>query len=630
MSLPYIVVFDFDSTFMQVEGMDELAAIALEGKPEKETRLSEIAELTHRAMAGELSFAESLEKRIALLDAHHRHLPALIEVLKTKVSTSIAENKSFFLKHAADILIISSGFREFIEPIVADYGIKPTHVYANTYQFDVEGNIIGVDSSNPLSGDKGKVKLIQQLNLPKPIMVVGDGYTDYEIKEAGLAAKFYAFTENIFRETVAAQADSVLPSLDEFLFQQKLPMRYSYPKNRINVLLLENIHPHAVQLFQNEGYNVETITTALDEDELCERIKEVSILGIRSKTQVTEKVLAYAERLIGVGAFCIGTNQIDLNACLKKGVVAFNAPFSNSRSVVEMAIGEMIVLIRQIAEKSQALHQGNWIKSSKNSYEIRGKKLGIVGYGNIGTQLSVLAEGLGMQVYYYDVVDKLSLGNAKKCRSLHELLSEVDVVTIHVDGRKENTHLIGEAEFSAMKPGVVFMNLSRGHIVDIGELAKNIKSGKVQGAAIDVFPHEPKNNGEGFSSELQGLPNLLLTPHIGGSTEEAQLGIADYVPSKIIQYVNSGNTHNSVNFPNMVLPDFAIAHRLIHVHANVPGVMAKINTVLSEHSINILGQYLKTNAEIGYVITDIDKEYNTEVIEALKAIPNTIKFRVLY
>jgi D-3-phosphoglycerate dehydrogenase len=407
-------------------------------------------------------------------------------------------------------------------------------------------------------------------------------------------------------------------------------MRYSYPKNRINVLLLENIHPHAVQLFQNEGYNVETITTALDEDELCERIKEVSILGIRSKTQVTEKVLAHAERLIGVGAFCIGTNQIDLNACLKKGVVAFNAPFSNSRSVVEMAIGEMIVLIRQIAENSHALHQGNWIKSSKNSYEIRGKKLGIVGYGNIGTQLSVLAEGLGMQVYYYDVVDKLSLGNAKKCRSLHELLSEVDVVTIHVDGRKENTHLIGEAEFRAMKPGVVFMNLSRGHIVDIGELAKNIKSGKVQGAAIDVFPHEPKNNGEGFSSELQGLPNLLLTPHIGGSTEEAQLGIADYVPSKIIQYVNSGNTHNSVNFPNMVLPDFAIAHRLIHVHANVPGVMAKVNTVLSEHSINILGQYLKTNAEIGYVITDIDKEYNNEVIEALKAIPNTIKFRVLY
>jgi len=615
---------------MQVEGMDELAAISLAQHSDKETRLAQIQELTNKAMSGNLSFAESLEKRIALLDAHHKHLPALIETLKRKVSHSIVENKAFFIQHAADILIISSGFREFIEPIVSEFGIASGHVYANNFQFDVEGNIIGVDSSNPLAGNHGKVKVIEKLNLPKPIIVIGDGYTDYEIKQAGLAIKFYAFTENIFREAVANQADSILPTLDEFLYQQKLPMRFSYPKNRINVLLLENIHPFAVQLFQNEGYNVETITTALDEDELCERIKEVSILGIRSKTQVTEKVLEHADRLIGIGAFCIGTNQIDLNACLKKGVVAFNAPFSNSRSVVEMAIGEMIVLIRQIADKSKALHEGGWIKSSKNSYEIRGKKLGIIGYGNIGTQLSVLAEGLGMQVYYYDIVDKLSLGNARKCRSLHELLAEVDVVTLHIDGRKENTLFIGEPEFQAMKQGVVFMNLSRGHIVDISALAHHISSGKIIGAAIDVFPHEPKNNGEGFSSELQGLPNVLLTPHIGGSTEEAQLGIADYVPNKIIQYVNSGNTHNSVNFPNMVLPDFAIAHRLIHVHANVPGVMAKINTVLSEHSINILGQYLKTNAEIGYVITDIDKEYNTEVIEALKAIPNTIKFRVLY
>jgi len=407
-------------------------------------------------------------------------------------------------------------------------------------------------------------------------------------------------------------------------------MSLSYPKNRINVLLLENIHQHAVALFRKEGYNVETVSTALEESELCERIKDVSILGIRSKTMVTEKVLEHANSLIAVGAFCIGTNQIDLTSCLKNGVIAFNAPYSNTRSVVELAIGEMIVLIRQIFERSNQLHAGHWIKSSKHAYEIRGKKLGIIGYGNIGTQLSVLAEALGMQVYFYDTVDKLALGNARKCASLHDLLREVDVVTVHIDGRKENTHFIGAAEFEAMKDGVVFMNLARGHVVDVPSLVDALKSGKVLGAGVDVYPHEPRNNGEGWVSALQGFPNVILTPHIGGSTEEAQYAIADYVPNKMIDYVNSGNTFNSVNFPSMVLPEFSIAHRLIHVHDNVPGILAKINTVMGQHNINIVGQYLKTNEKIGYVITDIDKEYDKEVIESLKSIPNTIKFRVLY
>lgn len=380
----------------------------------------------------------------------------------------------------------------------------------------------------------------------------------------------------------------------------------------------------------NQDIISKLLKTALNEAELCEAIREVSILGIRSKTNVTAKVLENAERLIAIGAFCIGTNQIDLKTSMHKGVAVFNAPYSNTRSVVELAIGEMIMLTRRIFEKSNLTHQGVWDKSAKNSREIRGKKLGIVGYGNIGSQLSVVAEALGMQVYFYDIVDKLALGNARKASSLDELLQEVDFVSLHVDGRKENANLISEKEFDLMKEGVIFLNLARGHIVDIEALVKNIKNGKIAGAAIDVFPYEPKNNDEEFISQLRGLPNVILTPHIGGSTEEAQENIGEYVPQKLIDYINTGSTYASVNMPNLQLPAQKDAHRLLHIHKNTAGILAQINQVLANHQINILGQYLKTNEEIGYVITDIDKEYSKDVITDLKRIENTIKFRILY
>ena len=288
------------------------------------------------------------------------------------------------------------------------------------------------------------------------------------------------------------------------------------------------------------------------------------------------------------------------------------------------------MLYRNTIEKSNKMHQGKWDKSAKNSYEIRGKKLGIVGYGNIGSQLSVLAESMGMEVYYYDIVEKLQLGNAKKCSSLNELLSLADVISLHVDGRASNKNLIGKKEFDLMKEGVIFLNLSRGHVVDVPVLAENLKSGKILGASADVFPYEPKNNNEEFINELRGLPNVILTPHIGGSTEEAQFNIASFVPNRILDYINTGNTFQSVNFPNIQLPELNNAHRLIHLHENVPGILAQINNVLAKHNINILGQYLKTNESVGYVITDINKEYDKQVIQELKAINNTIKFRILY
>ncbi|MFN8879685.1 MAG: phosphoglycerate dehydrogenase, partial [Cyclobacteriaceae bacterium] len=424
--------------------------------------------------------------------------------------------------------------------------------------------------------------------------------------------------------------DHVTPSLDEFLYLNKLNTVISYPKNRINVLLLENVHPVAIKHLRDEGFKVDSYHAALTEDELCERIRDVSVLGIRSKTQVTVRVLQNANRLMAIGAFCIGTNQIDLKEATRRGIAVFNAPFSNTRSVVELALAQMIMLMRNITEKSNKMHAGVWDKSAKNSFEVRGKKLGLIGYGAIGTQLSVLAESLGMRVLYYDCEEKLSLGNAIKCRTMAEVLDQADVVSLHVDGRESNTHLIGQREFDRMKDGVIFINLSRGHVVNIDALQQAILSGKVGGCAVDVFPYEPVSNDEEFHSPLRGLPNTILTPHIGGSTAEAQENIGHFVPGKFMDYINTGSTSNAVNFPNITLPTLENAHRLIHIHENVPGILARINQVLANHGINIVGQYLKTNEQIGYVITDINKEYEKDVVKALRAIEHTIKFRVLY
>ncbi|MDR9457838.1 MAG: phosphoglycerate dehydrogenase [Salegentibacter sp.] len=624
------IVIDFDSTFTQVEALDVLGEISLARDEEKEKNLKEVENLTDLGMKGEIDFRKSLEERLQLLKAHEDHLPPLIENLRERVSSSFVRNRQFFEEYHENIYIISNGFKEFIVPIVKEYGVRPENVFANTFEFDQNGKIIGFDRGNVLSSNNGKVEQLKHLNLQGDVYVIGDGYTDYEIKASGLANKFYAFTENVERENVLQKADHITPSLDEFLFVHNMNKAISYPKNRINVLLLENVHQDAVDIMKEEGYNVSVHPGAMDEDELAERIKDVSVIGIRSKTHLTKKVLKNANRLIGVGAFCIGTNQIDLEECLKKGIPVFNAPFSNTRSVVELAIGEIILLMRNLPDKMKLMHDGKWEKSANNSFETRGKKLGIIGYGNIGAQLSVVAESIGFDVYYYDIEEKLPLGNVTKCNSLKELLNTVDIVTLHVDGRKENLNMIGEEEFNQMKDGVIFLNLSRGHVVDIKALKENIESGKVMGAGIDVFPKEPKTNNEEFESELRGLPNVILTPHIGGSTQEAQENIGNFVPGKIIEYINTGSTTNSVNFPNLQLPVLKNAHRLIHIHRNVPGILADINRILADHDINIVGQYLKTNETVGYVITDIDKEYDKAVIKDLKGLIGTIRFRVLY
>jgi D-3-phosphoglycerate dehydrogenase / 2-oxoglutarate reductase len=396
------------------------------------------------------------------------------------------------------------------------------------------------------------------------------------------------------------------------------------------VLLLERIHAVAAQRFRDAGYEVEEVSGALQGEELAKRLTDVTVLGLRSKTALTRDIVEAAPKLSAVGAFCIGTNQIDLDACLDRGVAVFNAPYSNTRSVVEMALGEMIILLRDILRKSLLLHQGVWQKSAPGAREVRGKRLGIVGYGNIGAQLSVLAEGLGMEVRYYDVAEKLALGNARACRTLDELLETSDVVTVHVDGNPDNHDLIGARQFARMKHGVVFINLSRGFVVNLEALKAALESGKVAGAAIDVFPSEPKQDGDSFTSILQGMPNVILTPHIGGSTEEAQENIGRFVPDRILDFLEKGSSTLSVNFPQLQLPELRESHRVVHVHRNVPGILARINQVLADRDINITGQYLKTNERIGYVITDIARDYLTEVVEELAAIPATIRMRVLY
>lgn len=408
-------------------------------------------------------------------------------------------------------------------------------------------------------------------------------------------------------------------------------MSASYPKEKIKVLLLEGIHQNAVKAFHNAGYsNVELLSGALNETELLEKISDVSILGIRSKTKLTEKVLNKAEKLWAVACFCIGTNQVDLEAAAKNGQVVFNSPYSNTRSVAELVIADIIYLMRGIPQKNEAAHRGVWQKSALNSNEVRAKTLGIIGYGHIGSQVSVLAEAMGMNVIYYDIVPKLPMGNATSIASLKELMQKSDVVSLHVPSTPQTKNMIKSKELSWMQKGKYLINLSRGNVVEIEALKTALENGHISGAAIDVFPTEPKTTAEKFTSPLQGLPNVILTPHIGGSTEEAQENIGTDAAFKLINYLDNGATVNSHSVPDLNLPKQEGKSRILHIHKNVPGVMSGINNILTGRNINIDSQYLKTNKDVGYVVFDIDASVSKSIIEDLKVLPQTIKARILY
>ena len=405
----------------------------------------------------------------------------------------------------------------------------------------------------------------------------------------------------------------------------------SYPKEKINILLLENISEAAVQNIKDSGYaSVKKLIGALSEEELMKEIKEVHLLGIRSKTQITQKILDAATKLQAIGCFCIGVNQVNLKAATNKGVVVFNAPYSNTRSVAELIIGLSIILIRRIVDKNKAAHEGLWLKEAKGSYELRGKTLGIIGYGNIGSQVSVMAEALGMKVIYTDVVTKLPLGNAVQYKHLKDVLSRADIITLHVPETAQTKNMINKTNLKFFKKGSILINYARGEVVELDALRKAIVDKQISGAAIDVFPIEPEKNGDRFETPMQDLPNVILTPHIGGSTEEAQLNIGEDVSNKMVHYLERGITTGSHTVPELALPIQEGTHRILHIHKNVPGVLSEINTQLSKHKINILAQYLKTNDQIGYVVLDVDRGLSKKAVELLKEVKETIKVRMVY
>jgi len=408
-------------------------------------------------------------------------------------------------------------------------------------------------------------------------------------------------------------------------------VKTSLDKSKIKFLLLEGVHQSALDTLHEAGYtNIDYFKTSLDEETLIQKIADAHFVGLRSRTHLTEKVFESAKKLIGVGCFCIGTNQVDLKAAMSRGIAVFNAPYSNTRSVAELVLAEAILMLRGIPEKNAAAHRGNWKKSSNDSYEIRGKKLGIIGYGSIGTQFSVLAESLGMEVYFYDIITKLPLGNAKQVASLEELLGLSDIVSLHVPETPATKYMFGTRQLEWMKPKSILINASRGTVVDIDALTETLKSGKLLGAAIDVYPSEPKGNGEEFVSTLREFDNVILTPHIGGSTMEAQENIGYEVAEKLAKYSDTGTSITAVNFPEVSLPEHPDYHRLLHIHENIPGVLSEINQVFSDNSINICGQFLQTNEKVGYVVIDVDKSYSELAMQKLKSVKGTIKCRVLF
>jgi D-3-phosphoglycerate dehydrogenase len=409
------------------------------------------------------------------------------------------------------------------------------------------------------------------------------------------------------------------------------PQETSFEKSKIRFLLLEAVHHSALNTLRQAGYeNIEYLKTSLEEEELKEKIANAHFVGIRSRTQLTESVFEAATKLLAVGCFCIGTNQVDLTAALGRGIPVFNAPFSNTRSVAELVIGQAILLLRRIPEKNALLHRGVWQKAASGSYETRGKKLGIVGYGNIGSQLSVLAESMGMKVFLYDVASKLPLGNATQVDTLQQLMEECDVISLHVPETPQTKEMIGAKEFSWMKESAVFINASRGTVVDIDALAEALASKRIAGAAIDVFPKEPKSNDEEFISPLREFDNCIITPHVGGSTMEAQENIGVEVAEKLVRYSDNGSSSTAVNFPEVTLPAHPGNHRLLHIHKNVPGVLTEINTIFSETGINISSQYLQTNDKVGYVVVDIDQQYSELALQRLNEVSGTIRCRVLF
>lgn len=625
-----VLVIDFDSTIVRVESLDLLAVASFAERTDGTAKAAEIAEITRLGMEGKIDFRESLTRRIAMLDCTRAQVDEVARKLTGLVSPSFAAHRDQLRECRDRIYVITGGFRDLALPTITSLGLREDHLFANDFTYGADGQVTGFDEQNPLCQAGGKVVVVNGIPTDARKLMVGDGYTDYQVRERGAADKFYYFAEVVKRSPVMPLADKVVYGIDEVLAELDLPTRYSFPRSKLQVLLLDDIDPLAATALKDQGYRVEVVNDRLDEEQLMRMLPEVAVLGVRTRTKLPARVLAAGSKLQAVGVFAVGLDHVDIVFAASRGVAVFNAPYSNTRSVVELALGQIIMLLRRVPEHSWNMHAGQWVKSASNQFEVRGKKLGIIGYGNIGSQLSVLAEACGMDVLYYDLAEKLALGKAQKTASMNELLSQADVVTVHCDGRPGNQKLIGAREFGLMKDGVVFLNLSRGNVVDIDALRQAIKDGKVAGAGVDVFPVEPKSAQESFDTPLRGLSNVILSPHIGGSTEEAQRNIATFVSAALGRFLASGETSGCVSLPELVLPPLSRGMRVLHVHANMPGLVARVAAVLAAHGVNIVGQNLATRDQVGYLVTDLGSRVEDEVLAELRAVPETIKVRAVY
>lgn len=601
-------IIDFDSTFTQVEAIEELAAISLKNDPDKEDIIEKIKQLTDMAMEGKMPFNNSLKARIALLSAKKYHINMLVNKLRKKVSVSFARNKSFFKTYEGRVLIVSGGFKEFIEPVVKSFNISADCVYANTFTYDKKNNIIGADENNFLAQEQGKVKLIKQLKLKGDVFVIGDGFTDYQIKEAGLCKQFFAFTENIRRKSVIEKADLIAPSLDEILFSQNLPMALSYPKSRIKAVLIGEGTFLAESYLKSEGYQIEKYTSR--SNRIGQAIRSASLAIISSNIQISDDDIVQS-KLVCVSIWGDNKLPINKNLCAEKGIAVFNSPFANTRSIAELALYAMFNFSKNQNAKSVL------------GFELMGKKLGVVGYENSGSLLSVLAQSLGMDVSYYDEKDRASLGNASPAKNMIELIKRSDFIVITSTPFTLKKPLFGAREISQINKNAFLINLCDDDTIDLSAIESLLSQSKINGFYMDCMHIETHKYVSTFKNTFTSLNQR-------NNTIETQENIAKYTSQKMIEYLNTGNTNSCINMPNIQLPELQNSHRFIHIHHNKSGILAKINSILGKHKINITGQYLKTNDSIGYVITDVAKQYDKEVIEELKAISETIRFRVLY
>jgi len=640
------IIFDFDSTIINAEGTELIIKAALERESpyERQKKIEILKAFTDKATNGDMPLGEALHKRFSLTQVTRKDVEnAAAHVLDT-INPQVRETIRVFRERNKQIFIFSSSFIELVRPVAIELGIPPENLFANELLYQ-DGQVVGFNEENPLFLSLGKVFLAEHLKsegrLEGGTAVVGDGYSDLVIRKNNVASMFVYFAGSIIHEEIRKQADFTVDRFD-----QLLPLFFSddelsnesaeafaasdngdKTETTPTIVLLENIHIEAENRLKERGYNVQRYQSAFDEDKLCEILKNANVVGLRSKTHITQRIINEATDLWAIAAFCIGTNQIDLEAATRAGIPVFNAPYSNTRSVAELVVGEIIMLMRRIFEKSTAAHRGQWLKTVEGASEIRGKTVGIIGYGHIGSQVSVLLESLGMTVIFHDIVDKLPLGNAQKARDLYDLLKRSDVVTLHVPDTPLTRGMISEQEIRTMRPGSYLINASRGKVVDLEALRKALKDGHIAGAAIDVFPQEPARPTDVFETPLQNIPNVILTPHIGGSTREAQENIARYVSDKIHSFITTGNTIGSVNFPEVDMPRVKGTDRILHIHENVPGVLAKINSVFARRHINVESQILKTKDDIGYLIVDVNRRISEQVFNLMTHITETIKVR---